>query len=135
MFLKRFPIAMPPVAATAWQLGLGASVCAVGLVAGGAASSLPASAAYGTTAFVTALVFHVVLATALAYLIWFDIVARLPAGVAALGTLLIPVVGVAGAMALLHERPSAADLGGFALIIGAAALALLAPRERVDVAR
>ena len=58
----------------------------------------------------------------------FDIVARLPAGVAALGTLLIPVVGVAGAMLLLGERPNASDLGGFALIIAAAALALLAPR-------
>ena len=75
------------------------------------------------------------LATALAYLIWFDVVARLPAGVAALGTLLIPVVGVAGAMLLLGERPDASDLGGFALIIAAAGFALLAPRAGPPLSR
>jgi drug/metabolite transporter (DMT)-like permease len=74
-----------------------------------------------------ALAYHILLAMALAYLLWFDIIARLPAGVAALGTLLVPVVGVIGAMSLLGERPALPDLLGFALIIPAAAIALLAP--------
>ena len=78
-----------------------------------------------------ALGYHVLLATALAYLLWFEVVGRLPAGVAALGTLMVPVVGVSSAMLLLGERPSASDLSGFALIIAAAALALL-PSARWD---
>ena len=59
-------------------------------------------------------------------LLWFEVVARLPAGTAALGTLGVPVVGVAGAMALLGERPSAADLAGFACVMAAATIALRA---------
>ena len=128
VFVKRWPARVAPVAGTAWQLLVGAAVSALGWAAFGSASSYPAALAWSATWFWVALSFHVVLATALAYVIWFDIVARLPAGVAALGTLLIPVVGVAGAMLLLGERPNASDLGGFALIIAAAAFALLAPR-------
>lgn len=154
VFVKRFPLAatVAPVAGTAWQLTIGALVCLIGWLLFGAPATTPfgapATTLYGAPAtphfgvpagvggsapfaplwFWTALTFHVVFATALAYLIWFDVVSRLPAGVAALGTLLIPVVGVAGAMLLLGERPSASDLAGFGLIITAATLALIAPQ-------
>jgi drug/metabolite transporter (DMT)-like permease len=57
--------------------------------------------------------------------LWFEIIASLPAGVAALGTLLVPVVGVSSAVLLLGERPSTPDLIGFALIFGAAVCVLL----------
>jgi len=56
--------------------------------------------------------------------VWFDVVARLPGGVAALGTLLVPVVGVTGAMLLLGERPSTSDIAGLVLITAAAAIVL-----------
>ncbi len=126
VFVKRYPIDVAAIAGTAWQLVVGALLSASGWLLFGEASL--ATDAYPATWFGIALAFHVILATALAYLIWFDVVARLPAGVAALGTLLVPVVGVAGAMTLLGERPSVSDLGGFGLIIAAASLALLAPR-------
>ncbi len=135
VFLKRFPIRAAPLAATAWQLTVGALVAAAGGLLIGAPSVHDGATVWPALWFWVALIFHVVLATAVAYVIWFDVVARLPAGVAALGTLLIPVVGVAGAMLLLGERPSHADLGGFALIISAAGLALLAPRRPVSAAR
>jgi len=129
VFVKRWPARVSPIAGTAWQLLAGAGVSTLGWAAFGSASSYPASLAWPAGWFWLALGFHIVLATALAYLIWFDIVARLPAGVAALGTLMIPVVGVGGAMLLLGERPSGADMGGFVLILSAATLALLAPRR------
>jgi drug/metabolite transporter (DMT)-like permease len=66
---------------------------------------------------------------ALGYLIWFDVVARLPSGIAALGTLLVPVVGVSGAMLLLGEHPTAFDLAGLALITAAAAIVLRPARS------
>lgn len=134
VYMKRFPIRAPAMTNTAWQLTIGSLV---GL-AGGWLLPTPAPAAelaYGQTAFVIALGFHVILATAAAYLIWFDVVARLPAGVAALGTLAVPTIGVGGAMLLLGERPSPADLGGFVMIMVAAALALLVPHRPGQASR
>jgi drug/metabolite transporter (DMT)-like permease len=38
---------------------------------------------------------------------------------------MVPVVGVLGAMALVGERPGAADWLGFTLVLGGAALTML----------
>ena len=131
VLLKRLPLAMPPMSAAGWQLLTGAAVCALGWLVlhdhPVLAGRPPAQSPFSATAFWIALSFHIVLAMALAYLLWFDTVARLPAGVAALSTLMVPVVGVGSAMLLLGERPGATDLLGFALIMPAAAIALLTP--------
>lgn len=125
VYLKRARIRAEPLAIAAWQLVAGALGAGSGmLLAEGLAMPWPLSGPV-----LVALAYHVVLAQALAYLLWFEVVARLPAGTAALGTLGIPVVGVLGAGLVLGERPSPADLIGFALILGAAATILL-PRAR-----
>ena len=123
VFTKRFPIDAAPMPSTAWQLCAGACAAGIGMLV---FEGVPVPKALSAQATL-ALAFHVVLATALAYFLWFEVVARLPAGVASLGTLMVPVVGVSGAMLLLGERPGAADLAGFALIISAAATALRTP--------
>jgi drug/metabolite transporter (DMT)-like permease len=66
---------------------------------------------------------------ALGYLIWFDVVARLPGGIAALGTLMVPAVGVSGAMLLLGEHPTVFDIAGLVLITAAAAIVLRPARS------
>jgi len=109
------------MSATAWQLAVGSLAAAIGMLV---FEGVPVPKALSLHVAL-ALGYHVLLATALAYVVWFDVVARMPAGVAALGTLMVPVVGVTSAMALLGERPGASDLGGFALIIAAAATPLL----------
>ena len=124
---KRFPIRAEPLPSTAWQLAVGALAAGIGMLF---FEGLPAPKALSPVAAL-ALAYHIVLATALAYVLWFEVVARLSTSVAALGTLMVPVVGVGSAMALLGERPSASDLGGFSLIIAAASLALL-PVARWD---
>ena len=63
----------------------------------------------------------------LAYFLWFVIIGRLPAMTASLGSLLVPVVGVAGSALVNDERPSLTDAIGFALIFSAAASVLLQP--------
>ena len=68
--------------------------------------------------------------SALAFLLWFEIVRRLPATSASLGVLSVPVVGVVASMLVLGERPSINDTIGFMLILSAAACVLLAPTER-----
>ena len=66
----------------------------------------------------------------LAYLLWFEIVLRLPAMTASLGVLSVPVVGTVASMLLLGEWPTGTDVVGFVLILAAAACVLLAPNAR-----
>jgi drug/metabolite transporter (DMT)-like permease len=69
-----------------------------------------------------ALAFNVVLANAVAWILWLWVLRALPAGIAGLGTLAIPVVGYVSSAAQLGERPTAIEALGMALIIAALAL-------------
>ena len=90
------------------------------------AESLPALPLSG--AVITAMSFHIVVGTAIAYWLWFILSERVSATVSSMTTLMVPVVGVLTAMLLVGDRPSAADWCGFALVLGGAALILLGPR-------
>jgi drug/metabolite transporter (DMT)-like permease len=75
------------------------------------------------------------LGTGVAYGLWFTIIRRLPAMTASLGVLGSPVIGVIASVLVLGERPTAADVVGFALILAASAFALLGrapPAETVS---
>jgi drug/metabolite transporter (DMT)-like permease len=71
----------------------------------------------------------------LAYFMWFMVIERLPASTASLGSLLIPVVGVASSALLLGERPTLNDTVGFAFVFAAAACVLLQPGRSPVTAR
>jgi drug/metabolite transporter (DMT)-like permease len=66
-----------------------------------------------------------VFANGVAYGLWFAIVRRLPAATASLGVLGSPVIGIVASVLILGERPTAADLVGFALIFVASTCVLL----------
>ena len=120
VYLKTGQIGLDPLALAAWQLAVGAAAAGLGaLVFEGWSGLRPLH-----DAAVLALVYHILFAQALAYAVWFSVIARLPAATAALGTLVIPVVGVGSSALILGERPTPADLAGFALILAAAALVL-----------
>lgn len=129
VFVKRFPLGVAPLVAASWQLGLGAAVATLGWglcqIGNLPTPATPADQLWLQDWFWLALPYHAVMSSALAYLIWFDVITKLPATVAAMGSLLIPMVGVGSAMGLLGERPSVTDLGGFAFISAAAALTLI----------
>ena len=117
---KRWPPPGDHIVLTAWQLGVGALIAAgIGQWAG---ERLPA--VWPPKVWV-ALTWHVVVATAVAYVLWYRLLASASATVSSLTTLAVPVVGVIGAMALGGDRPSAIDWVGFALVLGGAALAVL----------
>ena len=61
----------------------------------------------------------------LAHFLWWAIVDKLPTVTAALGSLLVPVVGVTASAILLGERPTSNDIVGFAMVFAAAACVLL----------
>jgi drug/metabolite transporter (DMT)-like permease len=72
-----------------------------------------------------ALVFVGIVSNGIAYGLWFAIVRRLPATTASLGVLSVPVIGIVAATIILGERPTGADVVGFALIFAASASVLL----------
>jgi drug/metabolite transporter (DMT)-like permease len=118
--IKRWPPVGDRIVITAWQLALGAACGGVAALLAG--ETLPSTL---EPRVAWALGYHIVIATALAYVLWARLLETLSATVSSLTTLAVPVVGVLGAMALVGDRPSAADWLGFVLVLGAAALMLL----------
>ena len=117
---KRWPPPGERIVLTAWQLGIGATVAGVASLAFG--ETLPT---VWPPRVLLALAWHVCIATAVAYVLWYRLLASASATVSSLTTLAVPVVGVIGAMALVGDRPSGADWLGFGLVLGGAALAVL----------
>ena len=123
---KRWPVAAPTVTVAAWQLLIGGAVAGIGmLVFEGVPVPKPLQ-----PRTLAALGFHILGAQALAYYLWFSVVARLPAGIASLGTLMVPAVGVFGSVLLLGERPSWSDWLGLALVVAAAGSIMLPAGSR-----
>jgi len=120
VFTKRWPIAGDRAASTGWQLIVGALCGGLGAVLTG--ERWPDAVPWTVVA---ALAYHIVIATAFAYLIWFVLLERFSATVSALTTLMVPVVGVIGAMALVGDRPSTLDWAGFVLVLGGAGLVVV----------
>lgn len=73
---------------------------------------------------IAALLYNVIVASAVAYVVWLYVLHSLPAGTAGISSLAIPVVGVLAAWIQLGERPGAVEALGMGLIL--AALAILA---------
>jgi len=57
-------------------------------------------------------------------------VTRLPAGIASLGTMMVPAVGVLGSVLLLGERPTPTDWLGLVLVIAASGAIILPARGK-----
>ena len=126
---KRWPPPGDRIVLTAWQLGIGAAVAAVAALAAG--EHLPT---VWPLRVQVALAWHVLIATAVAYVLWYRLLASATATVSSLTTLAVPVVGVLGAMTLVGDRPSATDWVGFVLVLGGAALAMVrVSRPAADV--
>jgi drug/metabolite transporter (DMT)-like permease len=126
VLLKRFPSEAAPLAFATWQLLIGAACVMVGMLL---FEGLPTIRALDRSTLI-AFSYHAFLGQALATALWFEVVTKIPAGTAALGTLIVPAVGVASAMLLLGEKPALADYVGLALIMAAASTVLL-PRGKL----
>jgi drug/metabolite transporter (DMT)-like permease len=58
-----------------------------------------------------------------AYLCWFAALKLLPASVAAIGTMAVPVIGVIGSSIALHERLGPGQIAALLLTLAGVALA------------
>jgi drug/metabolite transporter (DMT)-like permease len=83
---------------------------------------LPAPPIRWTAVFIAALAYNVVFTGVIAYLLWFYILERLPAGMATIGTLATPVIAVTAAAVQLREIPTVREGAGIVLILSGIAL-------------
>ena len=79
--------------------------------------------------FIAALLFNIIPANALTWVLWLYILHALSTGTAGLSSLAVPLVGVVSAWIQLGERPGALEAVGMGLIV--IALAILTARELV----
>ena len=95
---KRLPMSLPIIASSALQIGIGSLLVALaGLVFEHPRLDALTSAGWAMMAYMTLVQFCI------AYVSWFAALERLPASVAAIGTLAVPVIGVIVAAVALHE--------------------------------
>lgn len=72
-----------------------------------------------TPTYIITVVYSVILANALGWMAWLYALQRLPAGVASMNSMLIPVIAVLASWVQLGERPSPLEMAGMACIIAA----------------
>ncbi|KCB34562.1 EamA-like transporter family protein [Bordetella hinzii CA90 BAL1384] len=65
----------------------------------------------------TGMTYIILVATALAWVMWLLVVRRVPASIAGLSALGVPVVAVLLAWLILHERPTPMDLASMLFIM------------------
>jgi drug/metabolite transporter (DMT)-like permease len=114
---KRFPVRMPLGAYTAWLMLLGGLPVFAGTLAFEGLRSLCAV----SLAPALGVAYNVLVAFAFAHWAWIKLATSVPVSVFSISMLLIPVIGVMSGVVFLGERPSFAELGAFACVLGALA--------------
>ncbi|MGW1422855.1 DMT family transporter [Bradyrhizobium manausense] len=118
VFSKKYPIHLPPVAAAAWQIGIGClPISVVGLLI--ETSHLDKVTPVGWWL----LIYSTVVQFCIAYVSWFAALARLPASVAAIGTMAVPVIGVVASAVALHEPLGPGQIASLIFTLAAVVLA------------
>jgi drug/metabolite transporter (DMT)-like permease len=115
---KRWPIKMAPIPAAAWQIGIG---CLPVALAGVAIETTHARAI--TPLGWWLLLYSTVVQFCVAYVCWFAALSRLPASLAAIGTMAVPLIGVVTSALTLREPLGQGQIAALILTIAAVALA------------
>jgi drug/metabolite transporter (DMT)-like permease len=115
---KRFPVQMPPVPMVAWQIVFG--TLPVWVIAF-SFETLDLSRVTPTGWF--CLFYLGLIAQCVAYLAWFRALRTLPAGLAAIGNLMVPVIGVLSSGLLLGEPLGWRHAAALAMTLGGVVLA------------
>jgi drug/metabolite transporter (DMT)-like permease len=113
------PLALPPFASLAWQLGIGcAPMIVFGLLFEHPDLHALSAVGWSVMAYMTAV------PMGLCYLAWFAALRRLPPATASVATLLTPVVGIMAAAFALGEPLGVKEFLAMGLTIGGVALVL-----------
>jgi drug/metabolite transporter (DMT)-like permease len=118
IFLKKKPIQLPGATSATWQIAIGS----VPVALAGTIAEHPDVAAL-TSAGWLALGYMTFVGFCIAYVTWFAALDRLPASVAAIGTMLAPVIGVVVSAIALHEPLGPAQIAALVFTVAGVALA------------
>ena len=121
VYIKWAKVTVEPLANAAWQLLFGFFFILAGSIA---FEGYPHLWPLHTQTWI-AVLFVGLIGVGLAHFLWWSIVGRLPTTTAALGSLLVPVIGVTASTILLDEHLTVPDIIGFACIFASAASVLL----------
>ncbi|MGY3410266.1 drug/metabolite transporter (DMT)-like permease [Bradyrhizobium sp. GM5.1] len=118
VFSKKYPIRLPPITAAAWQIGIGClPITIIGFAIETTHLELVTPVGWWL------LVYSTVVQFCIAYVSWFAALARLPASVAAIGTMAVPVIGVVASAIALHEPLGAGQIAALVFTLAAVVLA------------
>lgn len=124
LWQKQIVVTIPVLAHTGWQLFFG------GLPLVAAALIFESAGVGNWSGSIVALVVYSILGPlGFCYWAWYKVVALFPTHVAAIGTLLIPVIAIASGWAVLAEPFGLPELAALALVIAAIALTLTERRS------
>lgn len=99
-----------PLSFTTWQMIIGALILDV------IALATPSEPIRWTPEFIAGLLYCALLASSLAWVLWTYVIKHVPATIAGLSSLAIPVVAVLMAWVILSERPGRLEILGIVLI-------------------
>ena len=122
LILKRYPTPVPPLVLTGWQLLVAAVPVGIGAWWFGGDWFVPSWQTVLVVGWVT------VMPMAVGNVAWFAVVGLLPAHIAGLGSVLVPVVAILTGALVRGEPLGPVELAAMACSAGAVALALLPQR-------
>ena len=115
---KKLPLHLPPLTAAAWQIGIGClPITIIGLLIEKADAAALSAVGWILIAY------SILIQFCIAYVSWFAALARLPASVAAIGTMAVPVIGVVASAIALHEPLGTGQIAALAFTLAGVALA------------
>ena len=130
VLFKKFKWSMPPLHMTAWQISLGSVPIVIGALVFDSWSTLPMPSMSATIATG----YSVLIGIFLCQWIWYRTLTRLPAGVATIAILSVPVVGVITSAWMLGERIGPLDVVALGLVMASLMLVLVGPGVLVRLA-
>lgn len=126
VIMKRFPTDLPTTSFVAWQLALGGLPVIAGALLFEWRTWQPISHAAAA-----GLLYNMLVASLFCHWAWFKIATNAPASIAALSTMMIPVVGVFSGMLVLGEQPQWQEYVSLILVTMALATVLIPARKPV----
>ena len=119
--LKARPWTVEPLARTTWLVG----IAAIPMIVGAFLFEHPLDLPTPSQKVLAVFAYHVVFPMVVCHAAWVNLVDRLPASVAAIGTLLIPIVGVFSSTLLLGDHLTWQKNLALALVLSSIVLTLL----------
>lgn len=127
--MKAGQFTLSPMPLTVWFLGLSAAACWPFVLTFEADFHVPSNPV------IAVWLWHALLPMVLCYALWTRLVGRLPASVAAIATLMAPVVGVGSSILLLGDSVSWQKVAALALILASIAMTFIGSERARPPAR